>query len=453
VSDVENAANAADDWMQDSFADAFNVEGVSALATDAIAQFTRQPKRRGKTWPQVCSLEGARNIEALVGSTDRQPGGARAHAGIAGASSSAASTPARRTNWSGRLSAFAAAAGVFSSTARPALCSGPAGSSHRTRPGQRSAIADLQRGLALTNQARALVLAIVPPSLAGQPERATSSTAARERPLATRDQAFALRDALVGQIDTELEVNDPPAAVARASPALRAAVVRDVAARSDCCSSAAPSHRQAVLPALVIAHRVYQDATRADELALRNGIVHPGFAPARCAGGAALNDANACTLKVNGTVYGGWTGIEIHRSIEHIAGGFVLEVTSRYPGLDVPMQLREGLPCEVWLGDDLVISGYIDEYETDDSPEHSSVKLIGRDKTGDLVDCSAIYKTGQWSNVSLQQIVADIAKPFGITVTSKTAWTSASASSTSPWRKARRPSSRSTAPAGCAPCW
>jgi prophage DNA circulation protein len=35
-----------------------------------------------------------------------------------------------------------------------------------------------------------------------------------------------------------------------------------------------------VLPALVLAHRIYQDATRADELVARNGISHPAFMPA-----------------------------------------------------------------------------------------------------------------------------------------------------------------------------
>jgi len=63
-----------------------------------------------------------------------------------------------------------------------------------------------------------------------------------------------------------------------------------------------------------------------------------------------------------------------------------------------------------------VISGYIDEYETDDTATSSTVRVSGRDKTADLVDCSAIYKTGQWRGAALQQIVADIARPFGITV-------------------------------------
>jgi prophage tail gpP-like protein len=129
-----------------------------------------------------------------------------------------------------------------------------------------------------------------------------------------------------------------------------------------------------------------------------------------------VTDQNDCTLAIDGKLYGGWTRIEVQRGIEQIAGGYVLQLTSRYPGVDVPMQLREGLACRVLLGDDLVVSGFVDDYETDDTATSSSVRLSGRDKTADLVDCSAIYKNGQWRGVSLEQIVADIARPFGIEV-------------------------------------
>lgn len=123
---------------------------------------------------------------------------------------------------------------------------------------------------------------------------------------------------------------------------------------------------------------------------------------------------NTCFLLIDGKAYGGWTRVEVQRGIEQIAGGFVLQLTSKYPGVDTPMQLREGLPCEVRLGADTVISGYIDDYETDDTPTSSQVKISGRDKTGDLVDCSAIFKA--WRGVKLEQIVTDIARPFGIAV-------------------------------------
>ena len=129
-----------------------------------------------------------------------------------------------------------------------------------------------------------------------------------------------------------------------------------------------------------------------------------------------MKSQNDCMLLIDGQEYGGWTRIEVQRGIEQIAGGFVLQLTQRYPGVDTPMQLREGLSCVVKLGNDVVVTGYIDEYETDDTATSSSVRLAGRDKTADLVDCSAIYKTGQWRGVKLEQIVTDIAFPFGIKV-------------------------------------
>jgi prophage tail gpP-like protein len=129
-----------------------------------------------------------------------------------------------------------------------------------------------------------------------------------------------------------------------------------------------------------------------------------------------VTDPNECTLTVSGLAYDGWTRSEVQAGIEQMAGGFVLQMASTYPGDKAPIELREGLPCEVKLGDDLVITGYIDDLETDDTDTTTSVRLAGRDKTADLVDCSAIHKTGQWRGVRLVQIVTDIAKPFGIAV-------------------------------------
>lgn len=121
-------------------------------------------------------------------------------------------------------------------------------------------------------------------------------------------------------------------------------------------------------------------------------------------------------LKVDGKLFGGWTRMSIQRSIEQIAGGFVLEVTHKWPGVDQPVGLREGLPCEVLLDGETVITGYIDLYEPETTDTTSYIRVEGRDKTGDLVDCSAVYKSGQWRGARLEAIVRDIARPFGIAV-------------------------------------
>jgi prophage tail gpP-like protein len=48
------------------------------------------------------------------------------------------------------------------------------------------------------------------------------------------------------------------------------------------------------------------------------------------------------------------------------------------------------------------------------------IAIEGRDRAGDLVDCSAIYKGGQWRDASLTQIASDLAAPFGIPVIAAT---------------------------------
>lgn len=126
--------------------------------------------------------------------------------------------------------------------------------------------------------------------------------------------------------------------------------------------------------------------------------------------------SNQIMLVVDGQAFGGWKEMRVQRSIEQMAGAFVLQVSHKWVGQDDPYELREGQRCQVLIGQDVVITGYIDDYEVAYAAESSTVTIHGRDKTADLVDCSAIYKSGQWHNVRLLQIVQDIVEPFGIAV-------------------------------------
>lgn len=119
-------------------------------------------------------------------------------------------------------------------------------------------------------------------------------------------------------------------------------------------------------------------------------------------------------LKVGNSYYGGWTALSITRSIEQIAGTFNLDLTERWPGSAELRAIRTGEACQVLIDGLPVITGYVDDVEIDYDAQSHSVRVSGRDKTGDLVDCSAIHQTGQWHNVKLEQIARDLLKPFGI---------------------------------------
>ncbi len=125
-----------------------------------------------------------------------------------------------------------------------------------------NARADLQRRMALSQQARLLAVAI------------------SDGAVQTAAQAVALRDGLLDQVDQELEGTDPDAETARALADLRTAVTRDVNTRAELLAQRPVFRSVAVVPALVLAHRVYQDATRADELVERNAVRNPAFVPA-----------------------------------------------------------------------------------------------------------------------------------------------------------------------------
>lgn len=95
------------------------------------------------------------------------------------------------------------------------------------------------------------------------------------------DAARELRDRLTGELDVaavEAADNDEPD-VFRTVTVLRAHVTNDLIARGGSLARLRAYEVMSPLPALVLAHRLYGDAGRADELIGQNNVIHPGFMP------------------------------------------------------------------------------------------------------------------------------------------------------------------------------
>jgi len=123
-------------------------------------------------------------------------------------------------------------------------------------------------------------------------------------------------------------------------------------------------------------------------------------------------------LIVNGKRFGGWQQLSIERGIEQLSGAFDLSVTDKWNSPIGPMtaDIKAGQDCEVKVSGTTVITGYIDAVRRSYDAGSHEISFSGRDKAGDLVDCSAIYKTGAWVNRKIEQIAADLCAPFGIPV-------------------------------------
>ena len=106
----------------------------------------------------------------------------------------------------------------------------------------------------------------------------------------TRDQVYALRAQLLAAIDalqlaTDVVTGEPIDDTLFSTLAgLRKAVAVDLSTRGSRLPAVIQYTPEAMLPAVVIAHQLYGDASRETELVNLNNLSHPGFVP----GGAAL---------------------------------------------------------------------------------------------------------------------------------------------------------------------
>ncbi|WP_371921072.1 phage baseplate assembly protein, partial [Pseudomonas sp. HMWF021] len=132
-----------------------------------------------------------------------------------------------------------------------------------------------------------------------------------------------------------------------------------------------------------------------------------------------MEDINAVSLTVDGLDYSGWKSVEIIAGLEDQARSFNLSITWKWPGQVEPLPLKQGAKCQVRIGDDLVLTGWV--FATPISYDHQQIttSISGRSLTADLVDCAAVNKPGQWNNQSVLAIVKALASPYGIRVRSE----------------------------------
>lgn len=121
-------------------------------------------------------------------------------------------------------------------------------------------------------------------------------------------------------------------------------------------------------------------------------------------------------LLASGRSHAGWQAVQVRLGMDQCAGMFNLQVSERWTGQDVDHAIAAGERCELQLDGETVITGWVDESRLSMDASSHAVELTGRDATGDLVDCSAVRKAGQWRGLRIEQIAAELAAPFGVAV-------------------------------------
>lgn len=121
-------------------------------------------------------------------------------------------------------------------------------------------------------------------------------------------------------------------------------------------------------------------------------------------------------LTVGGRVYSGWMAGHVHRAIDRMASSFEFTLSERWLGETDPWQIQPFAAATVHIGDDLVLTGYVDTFQASYAAHAHEVRITGRSKTADLIDSTPDLPGGQFANSTLEQIARAICTPYGIDV-------------------------------------
>ncbi len=121
------------------------------------------------------------------------------------------------------------------------------------------------------------------------------------------------------------------------------------------------------------------------------------------------------SILVGNQVFEGWESVSLTKNLESIANSFSVQLFDKFEGLKSSWPLKPGVEVKAIINQERVLTGFIEALAPGFSSNSRSFSISGRSKAGDLVDCS---HTGpmEYTNINLEQLATELAKPFGITV-------------------------------------
>lgn len=125
---------------------------------------------------------------------------------------------------------------------------------------------------------------------------------------------------------------------------------------------------------------------------------------------------NELSLVINGKRFFGWDSVRVTRGIERLPTDFEISLMDYSPESDEQQWVSAGDACELFIGDDRVMVGYIDAWNGVINKSQHQITVSGRGKCQDLVDCSAEWPNNVISQSTALQIAQKLAQSYGIDV-------------------------------------
>ena len=135
-------------------------------------------------------------------------------------------------------------------------------------------------------------------------------------------------------------------------------------------------------------------------------------------------DPNDVAIRVGSTDFKGWQSVSITSSCESIPNSFQLTAASEALQYSALAGTRAGQSCKIYIGSDLVITGWIDRRGIGIDAHSHQVTLSGRGITRNLLDCSVDLlrdpnlKGGQIAAANALDLAQRLSRGYGVTAIS-----------------------------------
>ncbi|SIQ23770.1 Mu-like prophage tail protein gpP [Rhizobium sp. RU35A] len=130
------------------------------------------------------------------------------------------------------------------------------------------------------------------------------------------------------------------------------------------------------------------------------------------------------SLEIDGQRVDQWTAATVTRDLKDFCGSFDFTFRDRrrsgqalpYASFGPLLKLKPGPAVVIRIGRLPILKGYIETVEPEIEDGRASVRIAGRDVTGDLIDCAAMLDAAEFRDVSFEEAAARIVRPYGIGV-------------------------------------
>ena len=121
-------------------------------------------------------------------------------------------------------------------------------------------------------------------------------------------------------------------------------------------------------------------------------------------------------LRIAGIDWLDWLSFEVGFQIDALCPSFSFGIIERFDGKAQHRPIAAGMPCEVLLMGQVIMTGYVDKADYAYGNAAHSITVTGRGKQCDVVDCSALNSPGSWNGVKTERIIGELCEPFGVGV-------------------------------------